>query len=117
MRSAREITAVLKLFLESESLPVAALKELLPIDEAEAANAETAFARMKNELATLTGTIHPGLIQVLASDLDHRWFVMEYFRNGPVSKDPNRFKGQVLNSLLALRPLVEAVSELHDKNI
>ena len=91
------------------------LKELLPIDEAEAADAKTAIARMKNELGTLTSVSHPALIKVLASDLDHGWFVMEYFRNGPMSKQPNRFKGKVAEALHAFRPLVEAVSELHKK--
>jgi len=93
----------------------AALKELLPIDEAEAADAETAFARMKNELATLTGVSHPALIKVLGSDLDHGWFVMEYFRNGSMSKQPGRFVGKVAKALNAFRPLVEAVNELHKK--
>jgi len=116
-RSAKEITDVLTLLLKSQRLPTAALKELLPIDEAEAADAKAAFARMKNEIATLTGVTHPALIRVFESDLDHGWFVMEYFRNGPMSKQPGRFKGQVTEALHALRPVVEAVRELHKKGI
>jgi serine/threonine protein kinase len=113
--SAREIVDLLKLFLKSENLPPAALKELLPIDEA--VNAKTALERMKFEIDTITTVTHPSLIRVLDSRIEERWFVTEYFKNGPLSTHLGRFDGHVRNALQAFRSVVEAVARLHANNI
>src|SRR5207244_9576980 len=70
--------------------PRAALKELLPIDEA--VNAKTAIERMNSELETLKAVRHPSLIRVLDQRLEERWLVTEYFKNGPSSNHLERYK-------------------------
>jgi serine/threonine protein kinase len=88
-----------------------ALKELLPIDQA--VNAHTAIQRMKIELETLRAITHPALISVLDDQIDQRWFVTEYFKNGCFSNDLARFQGRSLDALRAFRPIVDAVAALH----
>src|SRR5207244_9836984 len=95
--------------------PRAALKELLPIDEA--VNAKTAIERMNSELETLKAVRHPSLIRVLDQRLEERWFVTEYFKNGPLSNHLERYKGRVLDALRAFRLLVEATAALHEAGI
>lgn len=91
-----------------------ALKELLPADQA--IDPETAKARMKIELETLRAISHPALVKVLDDDVASGWFVMEYFKNGSLARHLDRFKGDVLGALRAIKPIVEAVSELHKKS-
>lgn len=95
--------------------PSAALKELLPLEES--VNAKTAVARMKHELDAMKSVDHPALIKVLDADLDQHWFVMQYFRNGPLARQPTRFESNVVGSLKAIRPIVEAVATLHRAGI
>jgi serine/threonine protein kinase len=94
---------------------VAALKELLPFDDAVAADEATAVRRMRNEIAALSSVNHPALVKILDQNLDQRWFAMEFFANGPISRWPARFRGRALDALKAIRPVVDAVSELHKK--
>ena len=111
--AAEEVSRVIKNILKADNLPRAALKELLPFEDS--VNANTALQRMENELDTLSSVSHPALVKVLDSRLDERWFVMEYFKNGPMSRNLNRYKGQVLDALKAARPIVDATSEIHKK--
>jgi serine/threonine protein kinase len=101
--------------VKTENLPRAAVKELLPL--AEAVNATTALQRMETELETMRSIKHPALLRVLDEDIKHRWFAMEYFANGPMSKQLKRYDGQVIETLRAFRPIVDAVAELHKASI
>ena len=101
---------------ESEG-PVGALKVLLPIEEGAAEDEEAALGRMKQELSALGAVDHPALVKVLDSNLDEKWFVMEFFEDGTLSNRLERYKGRVVKALTAFRPVVEAVSALHLKNI
>ena len=101
---------------ESEA-PLGALKVLLPIEEGAAEDEAAALERMKQELSVLRAVEHPALVKVLDSNLDERWFVMEFLEGGTLSKQLEKYKGRVLESFKALRPVVEAVAELHARNI
>ena len=101
---------------ESQS-PLGALKELLPIDEGAAEDEAAALERMKGELSTLESVNHPSLVKVLDSNLDQKWFVMEYLEGGTLSKRLGTYKGRVLDALSAFRPIVDAVSALHTKKV
>ena len=101
---------------ESET-PLGALKELLPFEDGVAENEVTALDRMKRELSTLQSVSHPSLVKVLDSDLDEKWFVMEFFGRGTLSKHLEPYKGRVLDALLAFRPIVDAVYALHTKDV
>ncbi len=41
------------------------------------------------------------------------YFVMEFFPGGPLAKNLNLFRGNVLGALRAVRPIVDAVGVLH----
>ena len=97
------------------SLPRAAVKELLPVDHA--VNAETALARMKTELDVLKTISHPGLVRVLADRLDERWFAMEYFERGALDQQMDRYLGRPAAALIAIRPIVEALSQVHRRKV
>ena len=90
-----------------------ALKELLPFEEGAAEDEEAAIARMKQELSTLQLVSHSSLVKVLDSNLDQKWFVMEYLEGGTLSNRLEAYKGRVVDALRAFRPIVDAVSALH----
>ena len=91
--------------------PRAALKELLPPDES--VNERTALDRMKSEIETIRTISHPSLIPILDENIDERWYVTKFFSGGTLASKPDLYKNQVLDSLRALRPVVEAVAKLH----
>ena len=86
--------------IASESqAPPAALKELLPFEEGAAEDEAAALDRMKRELSILESVNHPALVKVLDSNLDQKWFVMEFFEGGTLSKHLGTYKGRVLDAL------------------
>ena len=97
--------------------PTGALKELLPFEEGTAQDEATALGRMKQELSALESVNHPSLVKVLDSNLDQKWFVMEFFEGGTLSGHLGTYKGRVLGALRAFRPVVDAVAALHAKKI
>ena len=97
--------------ISATSPPRAALKELLPPDES--VNERTASDRMKFEIETMRSISHPSLLPILDENIDERWYVTKFFSGGTLASKPDLYKNQVLDSLRALRPVVEAVAELH----
>ena len=97
--------------------PRGALKELLPFEEGTAQDEATALERMKQELSALESVNHPSLVKVLDSNLDQKWFVMEFFEGGTLSEHLGTYKGRVLGALRAVRPVVDAVAALHAKKV
>ena len=95
--------------------PRAALKELLPSDES--VNEKTALDRMKSEIETIRKISHPALIPILDEDINGRWYVTKFFSGGTLASKPDLYKNQVLDSLRALRPVVEAVAKLHQVDV
>jgi len=98
-----------------QAVQLAAVKELLPFEDAVAADEKAVLVRMKTELDVLRSVDHPALLKVFDANLDERWFAMEYFAAGPLSNRPNRLKGNALAALRSIRSIVDAVSELHKK--
>ena len=97
--------------------PIGALKELLPFEEGTAEDEAAAVERMKRELSILESQNHPSLVQVLDSNLEEKWFVMEYLEGGKLSDRLEMYKGRVLDALRAVRPIVDAVSMLHAEKV
>ena len=98
-------------------LPKGALKELLPFEEGAAADEAAALDRMKRELSVLESVNHPCLVKVLDSNLDNKWFVMEYLEGGKLSDRLEIYEGRVLDALKAVRPIVDAVCSLHTEKV
>ena len=116
-KAAAQLADEIRQIASESQAPRGALKELLPIDEGPAENEAAALARMKDELSTLESVKHSSLVRVLDSNLDQKWFVMEYFERGTLSDHLEVYKGRVLDALTALRPVVDAVSALHAKGV
>jgi len=74
-----------------------------------------ALERLRNETAALQQISHPSLINIVDSNLDESWFVMDYHPK-TLSQAVNRTRGDLLASLEAIRPIVEAVALLHSNN-
>ena len=99
-------------------VPLGALKKLLPFKEGAADDEATGLERMKRELAALESVNHPSLVKVLDSNLEQKWFVMEFFEHGTLSNHlETTYKGRVIDALRALRPVVDAVAALHSKKV
>ena len=107
---------VSRIISESQT-PLGALKELLPFEEGAAEDEQVSLKRMKRELSILKSVNHPSLVKVLDSDLDEKWFVMEYIEGGTLFDHLATYKGRVLDALRAFRPVVDAVSVLHTENV
>ena len=95
--------------------PRAALKELLPPDES--VNEKTALDRMKSEIETIRTISHPSLPPILDENIDGGWYVTKFFSGGTLASKPDLYQNQVLDSLQALRPVVEAVAKLHQADV
>ena len=55
---------------------------------------------------------HPNLIELLVVDADSKWYVSKFYSGGVLTKSTD-YTADVVASLRAIRPLVEAVAELH----
>lgn len=84
---------------------------------AEARNAKLAQVRIKAEIEAMGKVEHPNLVRVLDYDPDGAWFVSPYYSRGSLARSTGRFKGNFASALRAFRPLVEAVSVLHEHGI
>lgn len=92
-----------------------ALKKLLPNDRPVKSTA--ALDRIKTEIQTMRQVRHPSLIELRDESDDHSWFVTDLFSNGTLARSLESFKGQAIESLKAIRPVVEAISFLHQSRI
>ena len=115
--AALQLAEEIRQIVSESQTPLGALKELLPFDEAASEDESAALGRMKRELSTLKTVSHPSLVKVLDSNLDERWFVMEYLEGGTLSKHLGKYKGRVLDALRDFRSIVDAVSALHTKKV
>lgn len=65
----------------------------------------------------MSETTHPNLLAIRDFNQEEEWFVSQYHPNGVLHAKPDRFKGNFRDALAAFRPLVDAVAELHAKDI
>jgi serine/threonine protein kinase len=78
---------------------------------------EKAKERMSHEVAALRKITHPNILRILEDDLQNGWFVGEYHPEGPISRYPHLYRGDILAALRAIRPVIEAVALLHESKI
>lgn len=69
--------------------------------------------RFLAEVRALQEIKHSSIVNMLASNHQTPWMVTEYYPNGDLAGRRPEFTGQALKSLVGLRPVVEAVSLLH----
>jgi len=75
-----------------------------------------AINRLQAEIRALKELSHPAILQLLdASHLssEKQFIVTEFHPGGPLSNHLDRFKGKPLEALRALKPLVDAVADIH----
>ena len=72
-----------------------------------------AISRMKREIEGLQRIRHENVATMLDYDIEARWFVSRYYKNGPLSQHLDMFKGKPLAALKAFRSLVDGVAAIH----
>lgn len=72
-------------------------------------------ARMLREIEVLKSTNHSHILKIIDNDPDGGWFVSIYFPLGTLSEENSTFKGDLLETLNAVRPLVECMADLHQR--
>jgi len=82
-------------------------------DDAERKNA---LGRFRTEVQALKELDHPAILKLVDWNFDETWMVTEYHPGGTLEHSLDKYRGHALESLLAFRPLVEAVSAIHKKN-
>ena len=92
-----------------------ALKILHSPDDAR--NFEDAEERLKRELEAMEQADHPNLLKIEDLNLEEKWFVSKYYPNGTLKDRSDWYTGQVECTLTAIRPIVEGVAILHEKQI
>ncbi len=102
---------------QSENAEHCGALKILHAPEHSAGYPEEQLRRMKREVYALKQAIHPNVVRVLDERIEERWFVTEYFRQGNLNANRSGYKGDLLKSLLAIRPLIEGASQLHKKKL
>ncbi len=74
---------------------------------------DTARERLMREIEVYETINHPNLLRLLDKNIAENWFVAEYHPGRTLDDHRDRFKGDVLGAMKALRPVMHAVSELH----
>jgi serine/threonine protein kinase len=77
---------------------------------------QQADQRLRTEIDILQKAI-PGVLKILDSDVEERWIVTEYFPEGSLQKQPERYSGAVAAALTAFRSLVYSVAQFHKDGI
>jgi serine/threonine protein kinase len=110
---ARDIQTITRAPLPSE---LGALKQLhMPEDAQERSQAQARFAAELQISSQLKDK--PAILKVLDSSPQGHWMVTEYHPGGTLADHPERFKGNALAALRAFAPLVQAIADLHNKDI
>ena len=73
--------------------------------------------RLSKEVAILSKNLHPNILKIVDSSIPDGWFVTSYYPLGNLSIHKLKYQGKPLETLIAMRPLVEAVAALHEVKI
>ncbi|MDA2918223.1 protein kinase, partial [Desulfobacterota bacterium AH_259_B03_O07] len=77
---------------------------------------DRAKERIKREIEAMASLDHPNLLKILDADGESKWFVSQYYARGTLATNLDLFRGNISKALNAFRPLVEAVSLIHESN-
>lgn len=109
------ISSIGELFRADDlSTELGALKKFdIPADRS--AETQAAVHRFEREVEALKSIQHPGILKLIDSNLNERWFVSEYLPKGTLAAALSTYRGDALLALKGFRTIVEAVAELHGK--
>jgi len=79
----------------------------------DARDPELAKERIQREIGAMSKNLHPNLIKVEDPDPDGKWFVSRFYPGGTLAQKLDKYKGDFLSVLKAVRPIVEGVAKLH----
>jgi len=73
------------------------------------------LGRLRDEIKAMDSCDHPGLIKLINHDPKDppQWFVMEYHANGILESHASKYKGKPVETLVAIKPVVDGVATLH----
>ena len=108
------VNALRALMLGPNEKHLGALKILH--EPAERSGLEKARSRMTAEASIYESIDHPNFLRVLDRGVENGWLVTEYQPGGTLNDRPYLYKGNLLGALIAVRPVVDAVSEIHRRN-
>jgi serine/threonine protein kinase len=74
-------------------------------------------ARLANEVRALRKLRHHAIVRLLDADTDAGWFTMSYCEGGTLTSRLNNWTNDVSGALQAIRPVVEAIAEIHQLNL
>jgi serine/threonine protein kinase len=72
-----------------------------------------AVGRLESEIQALKSIKHPAVLKLLWDNAKARFIVTEFHRRGSLAGNLHMYKGDALAALLAFKPLVEGVVEIH----
>ncbi|MFH1415588.1 MAG: protein kinase [Elusimicrobiota bacterium] len=72
---------------------------------------------IEKEMPLFASVGHQAFIRILDYDIDEQWFVFKYYRDGTYKKNSKFMAGSIKSSILAVRPVVEALSIIHKKGL
>jgi serine/threonine protein kinase len=81
----------------------------------EARDPERAEERMQKEIHAMSKFTHSNIVRLINHDPSYKWFVSRFLTGGGLDKNLHVFKGKPFEALQALRPVIEAVAEIHSK--
>lgn len=77
---------------------------------------DEAVRRLENEINALAKG-RPGLPKLLDSNLDRHWLVTEFFAEGTLERNPDKYKGNAFRALKAFQSLVKTAASLHEEKL
>jgi serine/threonine protein kinase len=87
--------------------------------EGDPAERDKTIGRLQAEVKALREINNPAILKLLGGShlsVEQPFIVTEYFPDGTLHENLWRFKGRPLDALLAFRPLVEAIVQIHSQN-
>lgn len=107
------LNKVLREFVNRESTALyGALKILHHPDQAR--DSALANERLKREISSMQLCKHPNLIELFDANETEQWYVSRFYSGGTLVDNLDRYRGNVLKSLQAIRGLVAGVAKIHE---
>jgi len=73
-------------------------------------------ARLAREAEVYERIADPHLLRLLDKDINNNWIVTEYHPQGSLQDRLENYRGDVLKTLLAIRPLAYVLTKMHEEN-
>jgi len=113
--NSQALTALKNLVSQLQTPKSGALKVLNLSNNTSAS--KKARKRAEREIKVMVGCDDPHFLKLIDHDEKELWYVSEFHKQGTLDRHREKYKGDLCSALLDIRPLVEAISALHDESI